>query len=179
MSILLILLFACSCGVSNEKEQSAESDTKLWKKSYDKYLNEVDNQNLEYVEKDIDGDGTPELILKENVKITVYAYTEEMIKVGDIDFQTGTTRLLYSENSMYPGIFYYYVSGGLDHYGYVSINDMKLVNEELWNEDYSGILEELGEDREKIEELSDDKELIEESKKVYENNNDLVFIQLG
>jgi hypothetical protein len=60
----------------------------------------------------------------------------------------------------------------------MTVNGNKLIDDELWNEDYSGISNELGIDRERIEELSADKQLIKESKTAYQENNDLSFQKL-
>ncbi|MBD9201590.1 MAG: hypothetical protein EGQ18_00350 [Eubacterium ventriosum] len=79
----------------------------------------------------------------------------------------------------YPGIFYFYVSGGLNHYGYINIQDKELNIQELWNEDYSGIYKEMGEEREVIEKFSDDDKIIKESRDLYNNNCDLTFIKMS
>jgi hypothetical protein len=143
------------------------------------YDNEDSKDALEFFIKDLDNNGIPELIIVKNgVDISVYAYGDTVGKVGDKDFFTGTTRLLYSENSSYPGIFYFYVSGGLNHYWYMTIKDNRLVDEELWNEDYSGITKELGENRGRIKEISADKQLIEESRTAYKENKDLPLQKL-
>ena len=98
----------------------------------------------EFVIKDLDGDAIPELIVKEKLKLTVYRQNKEIEEVGSYNFATGTTRLFSSESMNYPGIFYFYVSGGLYHYGYINIQDKELNIQELWNVDYSGIYKEMG-----------------------------------
>ena len=95
---------------------------------------------------------------------------KKLLKDLNTDFATGTTRFFSSDKTDYPGIFYFYVSGGLNHYGYMNIREKKLNIQELWNEDYSGISKEMGEKRDVIEEFSDDKKLIEESRTLYNNN---------
>jgi len=153
-------------------------ELKQWEEAYreqlDKLLQET-TDTFEYVLRDLDGNSIPELIVKKQLELTVYTFDTDIKEIGIYDFVTGTTSLFYSDNSAYPGIFYFYESGGLDHYGYMSVGDNKLVVEELWNEDYSGMAEELGIDRNKIEELSQDKELISESKNVYEDSKYLEF----
>ena len=37
----------------------------------------------------------------------------------------------------YPGIFYFTVGGGANHYGYMSIKNQKLSFEDLWEENYA------------------------------------------
>ena len=129
--------------------------------------------------KDLDSDCIPELIIKEQLKLVVYRFDKKVEKVGNYDFSTGTTRFFDSENKNYPGIFYFYVSAGLNHYGYINIQDKELNVQELWNEDYSGISKEMGIDREVIEKISDDDKLIEESKDLYNNNFDLEFTDIS
>ena len=129
--------------------------------------------------KDLDGDAIPELIVKEKLKLTVYRQNKEIEEVGSYNFATGTTRLFSSESMNYPGIFYFYVSGGLNHYEYINIQDKELNIQELWNEDYSGIYKEMGEEREVIEKFSDDDKIIKESRDLYNNNCDLTFIKMS
>lgn len=133
----------------------------------------------EFLLKDLDADGMPELIVKQQMKVNVYAYDNGLQDTGSNDFVTGTTRLFYSEDTVYTGIFYFYVDGGLNHYGYMNIENGKLKIEELWNEDYSGISEELDEDRDKVKELSTDEKKIKESAKVYKDNCDLIFTEIN
>jgi hypothetical protein len=133
---------------------------------------------LEYLYKDLDNNGTSELIAKNGLNITVYTFGEAAVEVGNHNFETGTTRLLFSDNPSYPGIFYFFASGGLEHHGYLAIADGKLSYDELWNEDYSGISKDLGISRDRIEEFSADKQLVNESRIAYQNNNDLQFEKL-
>ena len=123
---------------------------------------------------DMDGDGAPELIIKQWPNITVYTFDGTVTEVGNERFTTGTERFFHSNNPSYPGIFVFHVGGGLYRYGYTTIKDKQLIYEELWNEDFSGWREN------RIEELSDDKGLIRESKRVYDENNDIewTFIEL-
>jgi len=124
--------------------------------------------------KDLDNDGVMELIIKNNlVNVAVYTFNNGLIKAGSCNFGTGTTRLLFSDKPAYPGVFFFFASSGLMHYGYMSVKDNQLIYEELWNEDFSGSADEMGIERDRIEELSDDKALIKESKIVYDNNNDI------
>ena len=88
---------------------------------------------------------------------------------------TGTVRFFSSDNSEYPGIFYFTVGGGANHYGYMSIKNQKLFFEDLWEENYAS---ESTDTTENIKALSADKKLIEESKRLYKNNSDMDFILL-
>lgn len=148
--------------------------------SYKTLLEELNASanTYEFLTKDLDGDDILELIVKENLKLTVYKNGTKAEQIGNYDFATGTTRFFASDNKDYQGIFCFYVSGGLNHYGYINVEENRLKVEELWNEDYSGISEEAGEKRNRIEEISKDKKLIEESKKVYHDNCELTFLEV-
>lgn len=175
--ILTILLFF-GCGKTERvlKEEGKVDYTTFLSNLYE---NKSSNEELEFSIKDLDNNGIPELIIaKDGVNITVYTFKDTVVEVGSHYFATGTTRLFFTDNSSYPGMFFYFVGGGLDHYGYITIKDNKLMYEELWNEDYSGISKELGISRKRIEEFSADKQLIKESRKVYKENNDLPFQKL-
>ena len=130
------------------------------------------NMEYYYALKDLDNDGTPELLIRTNWgNVAVYTFNDGLIKVGSRHF--GGTRLFFSNNPAYPGIFVFYVGGGFEHYDYVAVKDNEFIYEELWNEDFSGASAALGLDRDRIEELSKDKGLIKESKNVYSKGNDI------
>ena len=130
------------------------------------YDNKKEDEELEFYVKDLDYNSIPELILKKNgVALTVYTYDGDVIEIGQHDFKTGTSRFLFSDDSDYSGIFYFYVGGGYEWYSYITIEDNKLVIEELWKKDFSGISKELGKKHEKTEEISNNKMLIKASKK--------------
>lgn len=139
-------------------------------KSYDELLEELkkSEKDIHYTYKDIDGNGTDELLIHENTALTVYTLENGVKMVGQYDFVTGTLRLLYSDDPNFPGIFYFTVGGGKDHYGYLTIKDDSLNFEKLWEYEYSA-------DPVKIYEISPNKELIEQSKAAYDNNRDIVF----
>lgn len=148
-----------------KKEERDDFDDEEWK-----------DMEFSYCIKDINNDNIPELLINNNrMNVTVYTFDGSIVKVGNIDFRTATTKFLYSNNLSYPGIFFFWVGGGYNHYGYVYIKDNELVEEELWDEDFSGISKEQGKDREEIEEYSDDKQQIKESKIAYSDNNDISF----
>ncbi len=149
-----------------------------WKAAYETKLDELYNKKkkwLQYSVRDLDGNGVPELLFKNQMKVTIYSYEQGLQKIGAYDFASGTTMFLTTDHASYPGILYFWVGGGMEHYGYLMIKDQSLHREELWNEDYSGISKELGEDRERIMEISEDAVLIQESKKAYEGRNELQF----
>ncbi|MDE6852990.1 MAG: hypothetical protein K2J67_11010 [Lachnospiraceae bacterium] len=162
-------------GVSQEK----------WRTAYETKLDEIYEQKKDgvwygYTVRDLDGNGVPELILccpgrTAGTKMTVYSYEQEIKQIGKYHFISGTTMFLITDHESYPGVLYFHVGGGLEHYSYLSMVDQTLHTEELWNEDYSGISQELGVDRERILEISEDAALIQESKKAYETKNELLF----
>lgn len=176
-SVLAIFLISgCGKTESTLKEEGKVDYTTFLSGLYD---NKSSSEELYFSIRDLDNNGIPELVIERNgVNITVYTYNYTVVEVGNHDFASGTTRLFFTDNPSYPGIFFYFAGGGLDHYGYLTIKDNKLMYEELWNEDYSGISKELGISREKIEEFSADKQIINESRKVYKENNDLPFQKL-
>jgi|GEM_PF-1211795 len=175
LTILAILLFNGCSKIESAMNQEEKVDYTAFLSHL--YRDKSLDGEIEYDIRDLDNNSIPELIIARNGvnNITVYSFTDSIIEVGNYNFETGTTRLFNSDNSLYPGIFSYYSGGGLNHYGYLTIKDNKLVYEELWNEDYSGISEELGIERNKIEELSTDKQLIFESRRVYKENKDMSF----
>ena len=193
---VLIMLFLIGCtgikDISNNNTQSSTSSTtdnqlilKEWESAYitllkDLYENEYANDVFEYCFKDLNNNKNLELIVARNgVDITVYSFDDMLIEIGNINFETGTTKMFFSNNPSYPGIFYFFISGGLEHYGYLFIKDNELIDEKLWNEDFSGISIELGINRGRIEEISTDKQLIEESKTVCDKNNEIDWIPIA
>ena len=141
------------------------------REDWDYYDRHSDTMEFYFALKDLDNDGIPELlILNSLVNVAVYTFNDELVKVGNRNYLTGTMRFLYSNNPSYPGIFYFSVGGGLYHYGYMTVKDKEFIYEELWNEDYSGWREN------RIEELSKDKGLIKESKNVYSKGNDIEWL---
>ena len=120
---------------------------------------------------DIDGDGSDELVVLDGTAVEVYGYDEDAVLLGSHDFFTGSLRLFRSDKASFPGIFWFTVDGGLNHYGYMTVSSGKLVTEELWTEDYSGVSGEQG----KVTEISTDKAKIKESKRLYEAEKDIEF----
>lgn len=101
----------------------------------------------------------------------IYTYTDSVKEVGSYDFVTGTTEYLYSDNKDFPGIFYTTTGGGYNHCGYLTVKDGKVITEDLWEEDFSGISGE----KYKIEDLSENKALVDESKAVSKKGQRINF----
>lgn len=134
---------------------------------------------LNFLLRDLDGDSIPELIIKKNTKFIFYAYVDKsVVEIGKTDEFGGTGHYFYSNSPSYPGIFYFYVGGGYEHYGYIHVENNHMIDQELWNEDFTGISKVLGKDRERIEEISSDKQIIEESKIVSAEKQELDFIKV-
>ena len=171
---LIFMLTACKQSDRTSSDSSMPNYKKIT--SYENFLNDLKNKqdDLYYYIKDIDANNIDDLLVLENTKLSVYTYKKSVELIGEQDFLTGTVRFFSSDNINYPGIFYYTVGGGVDHYGYMTIKNNKLQFEELWSEDYSGINGEKG----KIIEISKNENLIKESKKLYKNNKDVEFIIL-
>ena len=165
---------------SNSSEQSSTAQLVLegWEDNYVAFLKDLHDKDFgeespRFFYKDINGDGVPELIVARNgVNLSVYIFEGAVTEIGERNFGTATTRFLYSDNPSYPGIFFFFVGGGVEHYGYLTVKDNEFIYEELWNEDYSGFYVER-DGRNRIEEYSDDKGLINESRIVYSENNDI------
>ena len=141
--------------------------------SYTEYLKNFADSSSEvyYLIRDIDNDGTPDLILPDNTSLKIYTYTDSVKEVGSYDFITGTVQYLYSDNKDFPGIFYTTTGGGYNHYGYITVKDGKVTTEDLWKEDFSGISGK----KNKIEDLSENKALVDESKSVSQKEQKINF----
>jgi len=139
---------------------------------YNNLMNSFYNQNPDfyYAIKDIDGNGIKELIIMSNTTITVYTNENGVKQLGSYDFVTGTVRMFSSENPKYPGIFYYTVGGGCDHYSYLTLNGDNIVTTKLCEYYYSA-------DEPYWVDISDDKEMIAEAKALYNENRDIEFVK--
>lgn len=140
--------------------------------SYVELMNDFYNQipDFYYATQDIDGNGVKELIIQNNTTITVYTYDDSVNQLDSYDFVTGTVRLFASENPKYPGIFYYTVGGGCDHYSYMTLNNGSLGTTKLCEYYYSA-------DEPYWNNISKDTEMIAEAKALYNENRDIEFIK--
>ena len=176
MSFCLIFMLT-SCKQSDETfSDSSMLNTKNIT-SYENLLNGLKNkqEDLYYYIKDIDGNNVGDLLVLENTKLSVYTYENSIELIGEQDFLTGTVRFFSSDNINYPGIFYFTVSGGVNHYGYMTIKDKNLSFENLWEENYATESEN---SVNRIKELSSNKDLISESKALFDKNLDIKFLSL-
>ena len=150
-------------------------------KTYNELLLELYNNKPEknvytYFIKDLDSNGVGELIVVHaGTEITVYTLKDTVKEIGKHDFLTGTLRLLYSNDTSYPGIIYFTVGGGAEHYRYLTIKNDQLSFEKIWDYNYSASQ---GTDIDLIVEHTTDKKLISESKIAYNQNQDIKQIPL-
>lgn len=131
----------------------------------------ADGSEAVYHLRDIDGNGIQELLLQEDGVLTVYTFTDGVTKVDAYEYGTGTFRMLSSDEPKYPGVITFWVGGGVNHYGYITVKDGKLSHERLWDEMYSQPENDPG----RVQEFSADKGLLDASKTAYAQNRDLQF----
>ncbi len=145
--------------------------------SYYGLINGLYTQNREfnYAFKDIDGNGTEELLVKSNTLITIYTYEDEIKQIGSHDFLTGSLRMFSSESKEYPGIFYFTVGGSCEHYSYLTIENNEIATKKLAEDHYAD--EELGYPKRTWVNISKDAEIIKEAKYLYDNNKDIEFLK--
>lgn len=101
MTVVIVLLCVCSCGVSKEKKQSVESGTK---QSHDKYLNEVAGQGLKIPEKikDVVANDEKFLWTETDKKLFLKEFDSDKIEefcVNDLDGDGVAELLLQLESS--------------------------------------------------------------------------------
>lgn len=179
--LAMVLLFICSLSVfgaqagSQYIEESAE-DT--WKEAYKSFLKDFQRDSQydrsDYAWRDLDQNGIPELIVIEaddvDGNLTVYSYDGSVFKIGDYSNpKIGVAGLTFSTNPELSGLFTLWWGGGVEHYGYLTVKDRKLIYEDLWYADHVNETE---------IEVSGDKELINESKKVESAGNILEMYPL-
>jgi hypothetical protein len=138
--------------------------TKTAAQAYADFLNGyVTDTSVLYFTKDIDGNGTEELIVDQNTAMEVYTYQGTVKKVGAHDFITGTLLLHHTKDNKYPGIVYVTVGGGKNHFGYITITDGALSVRQTFDDDYGMVFG-------KKEDVfyTQDENLIAVSRKAYE-----------
>jgi hypothetical protein len=137
-----------------------------WQNAYAVFVIEYREKSswdiLEFSLRDFDDNGIPELIIVEtngngnDGVLTVFSYSGEIYKIGEyLDPKTAAGYRI-SDNPLFSGLFTLWRGGGIEHYGYLSVIDGKLVYEDVWCDDHS-------KENRTIEEISSDKLLIKES----------------
>ncbi len=178
-AVLLAALFTlalCACGDSGTGVSSAASAevSSAESAAVSSGLMSIDGVSSGYAElltrlyrergevyffvKDMDGDGTAELMVQNNTAVEVYSPSDEPRLLDSYDFVTGTTQLFNTGDPRCFGLIYCCTGGGADHYGRISLEGGRLLLEDLWLDRYA-FASEGSPDR--IERLSDDGQLIE------------------
>ena len=129
-----------------------------------------DYQVFEFSLRDLDKDEIPELIIVQSNAVhgilSVYFYDGNLKKYGDYSNpKIGQSGLYISDNPMFPGLFTLWWGGGVEHYGYLYVDEGALKESKLWEVDHT---EEFP--CQKI--LFSDEELVEESMKLFSENDD-------
>ncbi len=146
--------------------KTAVPELETWQDAYAEFLRSfpvhADKDVQTFSLRDLDNDGVIELIIIESdgvveALLSVYSYDDNVYKVGDYtDPKIGVAGLRVSNNSMFPGLFTLWWGGGVEHYGYLTIQEGKLISEDLWYIDRT-------KDLPYQFELSDNIELVNES----------------
>ncbi len=130
----------------------------------------TEQPNAAYAYHDMDGNRTPELLVKNDTAITVYTHTGGVTQIGTHDFSTGTLRLLTVEQA--PGLVCFTVGGGLETYQHFTLKDGELSFEHITAVNFSGLALTTPPEHQ-------DKALVRQAKEAYRQNRDLAWIALA
>ncbi len=196
--VLALLLFSFSaCQVGGEKNREVNSDSNLqssipsWNPDtsdkvsdssgqesasagvYQGFLEQkkTETPDFSYALRDLDGDGTDELLLSSQCVITVYGWKDGVFLIDSQDFVTGTLQLFYSNKAQYPGFISYTVGGGMDHYSYWTVAEGKLTEQKICDKDYSGLFGEAG----AVTAYTEDQTLVDEALNAEEQEQTISF----
>jgi len=142
-------------------EDSADN---TWKEAYSTFLNNFQRDSQynrsHFSWRDLDNDGIPELIIEQARDdagiLNVYSYDGCVFEVGKYSNpKIGVADLRFSTNPDFSGLFTFWWGGGVEHYGYLTVNDRELLYVDLWYIDRLNETNQI--------EVSSDKELINES----------------
>lgn len=168
--------------ISTTTVANSPTTTEKGYKSYASFLKDLASQDVEmrYAIHNIDHDEQPELLISERgTKLTIYKMLDCVTEIGNEDFQTGTVRWFFSTDKEHPGVFYYTVGGGADHYSLMTIQDNKLHFEALWDDVYAySPTSDISALTVRYRVFTDNKELVEESKRLYDQNQDIKWKKL-
>ena len=176
----MLLLSISACGVkptasiqeptngesTPSTQESTNNETTPVTQVYTNFLNNyTNNAELLYFIKDIDNNGTEELIIHQNTGIEIYTHGDSVKKVGTHDFITGTVQFYHINNKKYPGIVFVTIGGGKEHFGYIAITNGVLTFQQIFDNDFAMISG-------KKEDVfyTDNEELIALSKKAYQED---------
>lgn len=153
----------------NDNVEDSEADT--WREAYKTFLQDFIGDSrynrFHYSWRDLDNNGIPELIIEEakdeDGSLTVYSYDGGIFEIGNyLNPKIGTAALQFSSNPEFSGLFTLWWGGGVEHYGYLTVEDSRLKHVDLW------YIDRLNESE---TEISGDKELITESKNIEATGN--------
>ena len=172
--LLIAAFLVALVGCNNKQKQldetnnayNTEATQNTATEIYTNFLNNyANNTELFYFTKDIDNNGTEELIIHQNTKIEIYTHGDSVKKVGTHDFITGTVQFYHTNSKKYPGVVFVTIGGGKEHFGYITITDGVLIFQQIFDNDFSMIS---GEKEDVV--YTDDEELIALSKKAYQED---------
>lgn len=157
----------------------ASGNIQDWQKAYILFLREFvildDYEICLYALRDINLDGVPELILHQSdvsyALLEIYSFKDGVFKIGEYTDAKVGSGLCVSDNPLYPGLFDLRWGGGVEHYGYITVDEDLLVYEYLWFNNLAPeeVAKENGQPGKNI--VSDNKELIEISENLFYGNN--------
>lgn len=168
-----------NCGIEEITEKFEEGSfwdlkSSKWRSNdYSYYINHItldDDKTYSYWIQDLDNNGIEEIVFLNNTTFEIYTYNGKVTKIGEHDFVTGTACWYYSDNKKFPGIFYSYVEGSGEHFGYLSIDENGIVLENLWEFYYTTVSH-----TDPTTILSDNTELVEESIRLFHEKQEITF----
>ncbi|MCL2053795.1 MAG: hypothetical protein FWG90_05050 [Oscillospiraceae bacterium] len=150
--------------ISPISEFDCYTEMETWLEVYAAHIrNSVYEENFTsyFSLRDLDNDGVPELIIHQVSELyallTIYSYDGNVHKIGDYsDPKAGVAGLRISNNTLYSGLFTMWWGGGVEHYGYLTVEEKKLLYKYLWYDNHNA-------ESPHLKEISDDKQLISES----------------
>ena len=81
----------------------------------------------EYLLKDLDGEGIPELVVRQGTTLSVYVLKSNAVAITDqYDSETATMSYYEYYGLDHPGLFTRHVGGGQTHYGYLRFENNQL-----------------------------------------------------
>lgn len=174
LALVLVLVF-CACA-PEKKEVYNERAGKVFREFVIQKHEEVGHTR--FLIRDIDGDGTDELLTMNREGYSIYGYNEraskgedKIIRLGNRIKSITSDRFFFSDKEKYPGVFVY--SGqAVKTYTYLTLKNDKMICQKLWDDDSIGLYEE----RDRIVEYTQDKELIKEAQRLYDKNMDIEWM---
>lgn len=167
--------------------QTKSDDIQDWKKAYILFLCEFviseDYEICQYALRDINSDGVPELIILQtdmsvNALLEIYSFKDGVFKTGEYTDAKVGSAFRISDNPLYPGLFDLRWGGGVEHYGYITVDGDLLVYEYLWFNNLAPeeVAQENGHPGKNM--VSDNTELIELSENVFSNVTDNNILEM-